>query len=322
MKRRRKLTRVLTWTLAIALLPILWLIFFFYSTDAPITHGHIEYGVSFHNDLKLDIYHPTVLEDELSPPVLFIHGGAWIGGRKESINVNRINGAINRLRASGHTIISPEYTLARDGKSPFPDCIQDGFMAIDWINTHADSLKLDMSKFGIIGESAGGHIAMMTTFANPKDFGLPNPKITPTYLVDIYGPNDLVKLYHSTTVDSLQRLIQRLPEPLKQSMDLPALLFGFNPIADTARTLEFAKKYSPIQFVNQDVPPVLVIHGDADIVVPIDQSLALVQRLEDLGGVHELQVLPEVNHAFHGATDHQKDSIQYWIYKFVIDQTK
>lgn len=291
---------------------------FFVKTDAPITNGNIQFGIPFNASQRLDVYEPTKKVYEKSPVILFIHGGAWIAGRKEAINVNRFNGAINTLRDHGYTVISPGYTLARDEKSPFPECIIDGYDAIQWIAIHADSLQLDLNNFGIMGESAGGHIAMMNAFAPPSDFGLKIPHIKPRYVVDVYGPNHLWKLYNSSTVDSIEALIASLPSSLQENFNLPKMLFGFDPEADTLRTRQFADTYSPIHYIHTGMPPTLIIHGIKDRLVPIQQSISLKARLDSLHIESEIHVLQNVDHAFFGATEAQKDSIQVWISNFII----
>lgn len=299
---------------------LIWIGYFLLANDAPITNGHIEYGVPYKSDQKLDIYYPTQQIFEKSPVILFVHGGAWIMGRKESINVNRINGAINQLRENGYTIISPDYTLARHGNSPFPDCILDGFDAIEWISQNADSLNLDMSNLGFIGESAGAHIAMMLAFANPEDFGFNYPKSSPMYIVDIYGPADLYGLYQWQTSESTNSMMSKVPRSVKESLDLPKLLFGFDPNSEPEQIAPFTRKYSPTTYLSQDIPTVLMIHGDADQIVPISQSTFLKSKLDSLGVPNQLIVVPGVKHAFRSATDQQKSDIQVWIADFIQSQ--
>ncbi|MEM6297767.1 MAG: alpha/beta hydrolase [Bacteroidota bacterium] len=298
----------------------LGLVYYLFSNDAPITHGEIQFDIPYKEGQTLDIYFPTKAQTGKLPVVLFIHGGAWIGGRKEAVNFNRINGAFNQLRERGYMIISPNYTLARDGKSPFPDCIIDGFDAVRWITENAEEYKLDLDRFGVIGESAGGHIAMMTAFANPSDFGLEYPKVEFDFLIDIYGPNDLMELYHSETADSLDRFLQKLPECLYDKLDLPKLLFGFNPKEDSVKTASFTAKYSPITYLKADAPRTLMIHGDIDQIVPITQSINLQQRLDSLGVANTFKVLDSVNHAFSGAKPIQKQHIQEWIVSFIEEE--
>lgn len=316
MKKRKLIPLSL---LIITLIPLLGILFFMLKNDAPIVHGNLEYNLKYSTDKTLDIYYPTKLKHDKSPVLLYIHGGAWVAGRKEALNLNRFNKAFNTLRENGYTIISPEYTLAREGLSPFPDCILDGFTAIEWIADHADSLGLDMNNIGIMGESAGGHIAMMNAFASPSDFGLPYTKIDFNYLIDIYGPNDLMHLYHSQTVDTIEVLIETLPAPLQDYLNLPHLIFGFNPKTDSLKTIEFTNKYSPIEYVKPETTlPTLMIHGTQDQIVPFEQSVLLKHKLDDLHAESILHPLHGVDHAFFKANETQKDSIQKWVSQFVI----
>lgn len=313
-------SRILFFAALILVLPVVGILYFFYSSDAPITHGELSYNVRYFENKSLDVYHPTKRKYEKSPVLLFIHGGAWIAGRKEAVNLNRFNGAFNVLRENGYAIVSPEYTLAKDGKSPFPDCIKDGFHAIEWIKDNADSLQFDLDNFGIMGESAGGQIAMMNSYVSPELFGLSYEKFTPDYLINIYGPNDLMDLYHSRTIDSLEQIIHQLPEAFQTHFDLPKLLFGFDPMKDSARTVAFTNKFSPIHHLNATSKiTTLIIHGTEDQLVPIQQSVNLKEAIEVLDIPVELRILEGVNHAFAGASPAQKDSVQQWIADFVIN---
>lgn len=292
-------------------------VYFIFSNDAPITKGEISYNVDFKDDLSLDIYHPTKIKHEKSPVVLFVHGGAWIAGRKESMNTNRVHGAINQLRDNGYTIFSIEYTLAREGKSPFPACIIDGFDAIEWIRAKSDSHNLDLDYIGIMGESAGGHIAMMNAFAKPADFGLGHTKLDFDYVVDIYGPSDIFELYHSDTADSIMAMIEELPEPINKHLNLAERVLGFDPKNEPEKFSAVSQLYSPVSYLHKGLPPVLMIHGNADQIVPLEQSLLLKQKLDSMGIPNELHILDHTNHAFIGADDSQKAELQQWIFDFI-----
>lgn len=307
--------------LSIIFLPIIILIIFVYVNDAPIIHGNLEYNLDYKKGKNLDVYYPTNIVYDKSPVVLFIHGGAWITGRKESVNSNRFNGAFNTLRENGYTIISPEYTLARKGSSPFPFCIIDGFDAINWISTHSDSLNLDINNFGIMGESAGGQIAMMNIFTNPEKFDLPYKNVTFDYFVDIYGPNNLMNLYKSQLVDTLQAVVQKMPKPFQNNLNFPRILFGFDPEQDSIKTKDFTKLYSPINYINKsNVIPTLIIHGTKDQIVPFKQSEVLKEKLDSLNVYNEFYILDGINHGFIGASHEQKNSIQKWISSFILKQ--
>ncbi|MDW7693686.1 alpha/beta hydrolase [Flammeovirgaceae bacterium SG7u.111] len=322
MSKKRRLKLFFRFISALLVIPLIGFGIFFYANEAPITQGKVAYNIPYSAKHTLDIYYPTSHTNEKAPVVLFIHGGAWIAGRKEAINVNRINGAINQLRKNGFTIISPSYTLARNNKSPFPQCIQDGFEAIQWISNNADNLQLDLDYFGVIGESAGAHIAMMNAFAQPSEFDLPYPKVDLDFVVDIYGPNNLDDLYHMQLLDSIDAVLQQLPPSVHEHLDLPKLLFGFDPQENPALTKEFTDHYSPIYYLNKNCPPVLIIHGNNDQVVPFMQSELLKKKLDSLGIENEFHLLENVNHAFAGANEVQKSEIQTWITDFILSRKK
>ena len=297
------------------------IVLFFLFTKAPILEGSVIYSIPYNEEQHLDIYKPTNEVYEKSPVLLFIHGGGWIVGRKESINMNRFNGSINTLREKGYTVISIEYTLGKEG-TPFPDCIIDVFQAIKWINENAVEYNLDINNLGLLGESAGGHLAMISAFASPKDYDIDQPDFPISYVIDVYGPVDLNKLRTAQAIDSAKVLLKRLPSYLQEPLDLEKRLFGFDPDEDSIRTKMFTDHYSPVSYIKNQIPPVLIIHGDEDILVPLAQSLELESLLKQENAEYEMQILDEVNHAFIGASTEQMNQVQERIADFVLDHYK
>lgn len=129
-KAKRFTKRVLTISLVFIGAFASWLTYFFLSNDAPLLHGEVQYHIPISENQKLDVYYPTADVYDKMPVVVFIHGGAWIGGDKVSVNNNRFNEAFNALRNAGYAIVSPDYALARNGNSPFPENIKDSYDAL------------------------------------------------------------------------------------------------------------------------------------------------------------------------------------------------
>ena len=317
-KVKKKLLSIILILSLIIISGVTWLLIYLHQTDAPATIGKVSYHIPYHKDLTLDIYHPTLSNSKQPAPVLmYIHGGAWIAGSKLTVNNNRFNGAFNALRNQGYFIISPDYTLARNGKSPFPMCIEDIFYAIDWMKLHAIEYNWDMNQLVLLGESAGGHLAMMTAFSNPEDFGLHLEKQPIHALIDVYGPSDLVNLYHANTTDSINELINRLPASLAEQLDLAKLLVGFQPSENQHAADSIMEHLSPINYLTNEAPPMLLIHGKADQIVPVDQSYELQKRLDSLAIPNEAYYYDQVNHGFFEATNSQKQDIQKRIIEFI-----
>ncbi|MEI9917436.1 MAG: alpha/beta hydrolase [Bacteroidota bacterium] len=146
------------------------IVVFLLKNNAPVISGNVEYAIEYKTGLKLDLYRPTQNIFDESPVLFYVHGGAWIAGSKSGINFNRFNGAINELRDKGYTIICPDYTLAGNGKSVFPQCILDIYDAIDWTKKNASAYSLDVTNLGILGESAGcAHRYDDCFFRDPAD---------------------------------------------------------------------------------------------------------------------------------------------------------
>lgn len=309
-------------TLLLITLPVLWIVYSLFKNNAPITQGDFEYGVSYKKDKELDIYYPTKKVYDKAPVVFFIHGGAWLAGRKEAVNFNRFIGAFNNLREAGYAIVSPEYTLARDGKSPFPSCIIDAYDALEWVKNHGDSLSLDINNIGIMGESAGAHISMMMAFGNPEIVGLNYESTDFKYIIDVYGPNDMNALYHGPLMDTINTYISDLPTDIQDCINIPNKLFGFDPTQDSTKTKQFADKFSPILYISSNIPRILIIHGTADQIVNVNQSKNLKRQLDSLSIKHEFHLLDGVNHAFGDATEEQKSNVQDWIFGFITKKEK
>lgn len=318
----RKLSAVFKYTFIVLFVLVLVLVGvttnFIFSRRAPIISGTVNYGIEYKNELKLDLYRPTKNMFDASPVVFYIHGGAWIRGTKAAINFDRFNGAVNTLRDKGYTIVSPDYSLAGDGKSVFPQCILDVYDAVDWTKKNASLYGLDTTNFGILGESAGAHIAMMIAFPEVPLQPEKYKKTKFNYLIDVYGPSDLTNIYHGRALERIEASVKKVSKIFGSEFNIKEYVFGFDPSQDSVRANELLRIYSPINILGRTEIPVLIIHGKNDQVVPVEQSMILKQKLDSLGVPTEMHLLDSVDHNFIRASREQKDSMQMWISDFVV----
>lgn len=295
---------------------------FLYRNDAPMISGEVEYGVPYKNELKADLYLPTKVVFDKSPVLLYLHGGAWIRGSKTAINFNRFNGAVNTLREKGYTIVAADYSLAGKTKQVFPESIYDVYDAIEWIKDNSSKYNLDTTNLGLLGESAGAHIAMMAAFPaktlQPEKY----KKTDFNYLIDVYGPNDLTDVYHGKALETIDATLRKVSKIFGSEFNIKEYVFGFDPSKDSVRTNELLQKFSPINIIAEDKIPVLIIHGNADQIVPVKQSITLQQKMDDLKIPNELHVLDSVDHNFRKANQSQLDSVQVWISDFAVSHYK
>ena len=200
---------------------------------------NLAYG--WHARQKADVYRPSGVQ--LRPAVLYFHGGGWVGMSKEDV----IETHCARWVRAGYVVVNADYRLAWD--SPAPAAVLDARAAARWMLANAAEWGIDPGRIVVAGESAGGHLALMTVAA--MDQAKYGAGIRAVAVVDWYGPTDLPAL--SGTRDWLETWLGKRPE--------------------------LARELSPMSYVGMGFPPVIAIHGDADEVVPFEQSVRLVQAM-------------------------------------------
>lgn len=230
-------------------------------------------------DAKLDLYVTRTPEKPL-PTMIWIHGGGWTGGVKESA------GGIPAYLQMGMNVVNVEYRLARVAHAPA--AVEDCRCALRWIVQHAKEYGIDTNRLVVSGSSAGGHLALMTGML-PASAGLdrqcPGPdNLKVAAIVNWYGISDVNEL---------------LDGPNMKGYAVTWL--GSAPDRDHVAT-----RVSPLTYVRAGVPPVLTIHGDADPTVPYSQSVRLQKALADAGVPNELMTMPGGKHGFDCCTPAQR----------------
>ncbi|QDT42574.1 Carboxylesterase NlhH [Gimesia alba] len=240
----------------------------------------IEYATTPEQRLLLDLYLP---EGVKHPPLLvWIHGGAWRAGSKDNM-------PLTDLVQNGFAVASVEYRLSPVAK--FPAQIHDIKAAIRFLRGSAEKYGYNADKIGILGSSAGGHLValMGVTNGHPQlegDLGdFDDESSSVQAIVDYYGPTNFMTI-----------LPQSTPHGLSVRVPALQLLLGDRP----ERTPDLAKLASPVFHIDDQDPPLLIIHGDQDPQVPINQSHELHGKYKQ----HKRKVTFEVIHgAAHGGPE-------------------
>lgn len=234
----------------------------------------IEYGKGGGKPLTLDLYRPKDAEGKL-PLVVFIHGGGWRGGDKARAPVVQI---VPR----GYVGASINYRLS--GEATFPAAVEDCKCAIRFLRANADKYGIDPERIGVWGSSAGGHLSLMVGLAD-EGAGLEGKgghegvSSRVQAVCSWFGPADLTVGH-----DQFQGGAGRAP-----------LQF----LGGTYEELpEVYAKASPVTYASKDDPPVLMIHGDKDPVVPLDQSKRMLAAIEKAGGEAKLIVVMNAGHGW------------------------
>jgi acetyl esterase/lipase len=234
---------------------------------------NLTYLVANNYEDKLDIYHRRDVSGP-QPTLIYIHGGGWTGGTKESAFMS-----VMPWLEMGWNVVNVEYRLAR--VSHAPAAVEDCLCALKWVVSHASEYHIDSSKIVVSGDSAGGHLSLMAGMT-PDSAGLDRqcpsnsdvalPKVAA--IINWYGITDVADL---------------LEGPNRKNYAVAWL--GSVPNRE-----EIARRVSPLTYVRPGLPPILSIQGDADPTVPYSHSLRLRDALNKAGVPNELVTIPGGKH--------------------------
>lgn len=229
-----------------------------------------------HASQTLDVYAPP--GEGPFPLIFWIHGGGWHSGDKLESGVH----LALKFVPKGFALASVNYRLT--GDSPFPAQIEDCNAALAYLRRNAASYRIDRYRIGTLGHSAGAHLAaLMACTGNERRFSSgPQAPIRVQATVCWAIPADLDR--------------DRGKWPATSMMYNPASapLWGFFP--DRRYDGEFARMASPASYVHEDVPPVHIVHGQKDDLVPPGQARAFAKSLKRAGVPVTLRVVSDRGH--------------------------
>jgi acetyl esterase/lipase len=221
----------------------------------------VEYARIAGRSLRLDVYHPRD-PGERRPAILQIHGGAWVIGDKREQGIP----LLGHLVAGGWVGFNANYRLSPG--ATFPDHLVDLKRALAWIREHAAEYGVDPDFVCVTGGSAGGHLtALMALTANDPRYqpGFEDVDTTLRAAVPFYGVYDFTN--RNGTWDP---------------RTWPMFLEPWVVKAFLAEEPERFAEASPIDQVNADAPPFLVIHGDRDTLAPVEDARTFVEALRSV----------------------------------------
>lgn len=223
--------------------------------------------------LRLDLYMPQGVP---SPPlVVWVHGGAWTSGDKDSVPPVFVQ--------AGIATASVDFRQSTDAK--FPAQVHDIKAAIRFLRASASQYGYRTDRIAISGSSSGGHLAALVGVTNGvaalegKEGDHLDQSSAVQAILDYYGPTNFMTI-----------LAQSTPHGLSVRVPALARLIGGRPEA----VPELARLASPVQHVGPGDPPLFMLHGDQDPQVPINQS-------HELQGAYQRAGLPVTFYVVHGA---------------------
>ena len=228
----------------------------------------------------VDVYVPASAGPH--PLVLYIHGGGWTSGHtRHSGAFADFPAVLAALASEGFTVASLEYRLS--GEARFPAQLQDANAALRFLRAHHLQFRIDPARVGVWGGSAGGHLTALTALT------CRNTNLDPAAgqdgcvqaAVTWYGVFDFSRMAGARGND----------DPMTR-------LLGCDGPCPEDRT----RAVSPVTYISSGAPPFLLIHGENDKTVPVEQSHIAEAALKKVGA-HVVSIyIPGVDHSFIGAT--------------------
>jgi acetyl esterase/lipase len=245
--------------------------------DASFEPG-IEFAKPNGESLQLNLARPKNATGKL-PAILCIHGGGFRAGKREGWDAR-----CKLLAEQGYVAATATYRLAP--KSPFPAAVEDVKAAVRWLRANAEKYSIDPDRIGVIGDSAGGHLAQFLGVTGgvaqfEGDGGNATFSSRVSCVVNYYGPSDLTKSY-GKSVDAAEVL--------------PLWLGGDDTKEHRRHILA-----SPLYWVTPGAAPTLLLQGTEDKYVNHEQAVWMRDRLKASEVEVELISLEGAGHGFKGA---------------------
>ena len=231
----------------------------------------LTYVTENNTELKLDVYSRRDVQTP-QPTLIFMHGGFWVAGSKDSQTLN-----ILPWLEKGWNVVVVGYRLG--GVAPAPAAVVDTFCALRWAGTNAAMYNIDTNKIVASGQSAGGHLALTLGMMSEQGYDKNCPPGTTPKVAAV------INWFGVTDVSDV------IAGPNKNAT--PLRWFGNMAEADA---VALAKQLSPMSYVRDDLPPILTIQGDADMVVPYAHGIALDTALDNTNVNHEHLTIPGGGH--------------------------
>ena len=230
----------------------------------------ITYGVANNYALKLDVWQRKDAKVPV-PTLIYYHGGGWIFGDRTGATLLFLP-----YLEMGWNVINVEYRMA--SVSPAPAAVEDCRCALRWAVRNAKQYNIDTDRIVLTGHSAGGHLSLITGML-PDGTGLDNDcygdeKLKVAAIINWYGISDVADLIQGPNLKNY------------------AVMW----MGSQTDQLAVAKRVSPLTYVRAGLPPILSIHGDADPVVPYEQSIRLHKALTAAGVPNELVTIKGGSH--------------------------
>jgi acetyl esterase/lipase len=272
------------------------------------------YGRKHGLALTMDVFTPTANANGRG--IIWCVSGGWYSSH-DAINAVFVKPFLD----PGYTVF--EVVHGSQPRFTIPEAIDDMHRAVRFIKTSAAKYNIDPDKLGIAGGSAGGHLSLMQGCA-PRD-----GKLKATDPVErqsskvaavacFFPPTDFLNYGQDGESAVGVGKLKDFKAPFN-FQELDAKTKSFVPVTDETKRREIAKEISPAYHVTKDSAPTLILHGDADSLVPIQQAELILAKLKDNNVPCELVVRKGAGHGW-PAMDKDLPTLADWFDKYLLEK--
>ena len=253
----------------------------------------VVYGRKFGMALTMDVFTPKANANGAA--IVWVVSGGWFSAH-EAIN----QGFIGEFLKRGYTVFAvvhgsqPRFTI--------PEIVKDMNRAVRFIRFHAKDYQIDPDRIGITGASAGGHLSLMQgTSGDTGDKSARDAIDQTSSRVQAVGcffpPTDFLNYGKPGEIALGCGILKGFKPPFDFHEQDPNTKM-FVRITDVGKILEIGRQISPVYHASSDDPPTLIIHGDADLLVPIQQAELVLEKLKSSGVETKLVVKKGAQHGW------------------------
>ena len=239
-------------------------------------------------DVSLDFYFPDEDTSSEKPVVVFTHGGGWAAGDKSKAGFGSFNTVHRALLKEGFCVLSVGYRkVNKFGDTAMRDCVIDCKDAVRFVSAHHKELGIDPNQIFPFGDSAGGQLAQMLLFTTPEsltgDSELAKFSYRTVAGVSWYGPCDFqdIQLFN---YDDDPNFKDRFGGRIMGSDTGPQ------------GKEERYREMSPVSYLTEKSPPLLMLQGDKDTTIPVKQAYRMEKALKTIKAPVKIEIVKNAGH--------------------------
>jgi acetyl esterase/lipase len=280
------------------------------------------YGRKFGTALTMDVFTPT--KNANGAAIIWVVSGGWFSSHA-AINPGLPGPFLER----GYTVFAVVH--GSQPKFTIPEAVDDMKRSVRFIRANAERFKIDPDRIGVTGGSAGGHLSLMLGTANEKGNSKAQDPVDKAdcrvqAVACFFPPTDFVNygdkgksFFEWKPIAGLRAPFdfEELDPKTGRFVRFAGLISSSSlKVKEEKKVAEILHKISPINHVSKESAPSLIIHGDADRIVPIQQAEIMVARLKEAGVPAELVAKKKADHGWQGM-DKDLITLADWFDKYL-----